>query len=298
MIAGRLPSQSTRSFIFFWQNACLLIVLATAVTSCKSSNPIASNDAGTDKPAAAGRGCVPTDNPGFCSPIVHCAPCDGGMCGFVSNLDGCDQEGATCTAEGEQLCAGSACTCSSGFWQCAPLGHPCAHIGDSCGYRQNFGGGGVSIFYCRECVGDSGGPNWSAGCASTCGETGLPCCAGGDCGVGKLTCIHDSASPPAGTCVAACGVEGRPCCADDGCGTVPNILCVHDAQASTAGTCRACAVLDGPCCLGTIPSRACGIKGLVCDTSATPAGRCVVPGSGSPDAATDDARDAGTAVGN
>jgi hypothetical protein len=277
------------------------------------SKPLTSGDASTDKPTVAhedgtssqdasdDRGCVPTSNPVICSPIVHCAPCDGGLCGAVSNLDGCDQVGATCTAQGDgqQLCTGATCTCSSGFWQCAPLGHPCPRIGDSCAYLVNFGGGGVSIFYCRACPGDGGGPTWSAGCAATCGEVGLPCCAGGDCGVGNLTCIHDSASLAAGTCVDACGDEGRPCCADGGCpGAAPNVLCVHDAPASTTGTCRACAVLDGPCCPGTIPSRACGIGGLVCDTSARPEGRCAVAGSGSTDAATDDARDARNAVGN
>jgi hypothetical protein len=308
MTSGRISNQTTRS-----PHMRLLIILSTSVLSCMSSKPITSVDASTDKPVAAhedgaspqeasgDRGCVPTSNPGFCSPIVHCAACDGGLCGAVSNLDGCDQEGATCTArdDRQQLCTGTTCTCSSGFWQCAPLGQSCARIGDSCAYRVNFGGGGVSIFYCRACAGDSGGPTWSAGCAATCGETGLPCCAGGDCGVGNLTCIHDSASPAAGTCVAACGVEGRPCCAHGGClGAAINVLCVQDAPASSTSTCRACGVLDGPCCPGTIPSRACGIGGLVCDTSARPEGRCAVAGSGSTDAATDDARDAGSAVGN
>jgi hypothetical protein len=288
----------------------LLIVLSTAAVACTSSKPVMSGDASRDKPVAANedgassqdssndRGCVPTGKPGTCSPIVHCTPCDGGLCGAVSNLDGCDQEGATCTAQGQQLCTGTPCTCAGGFWQCTPLGQSCARIGDSCTYLVNFGGGGASIFYCRACAGVGGGPTWSAGCAATCGETGLPCCAGSDCGVGNLTCIHDSTSPAAGTCVAACGVEGRPCCADGGCGTAPNVVCVHDAQASTIGTCRACGVLDGPCCTGTIPSRACGIGGLVCDTSAGPEGRCSLASSGSSDAAPDDARDAGNASGS
>jgi hypothetical protein len=296
------------------RRACVLILLSAALVACSSSKPVTSGDGSIDKPPAADEGgtssqdasddrdCMQTSNPGICSPIVHCAPCDGGgLCGAVSNLDGCDQEGATCTSQGDrqQVCTGATCTCSNGFWQCAPLGHTCPRIGDSCGYLVNFGGGGVSIFYCRSCQGDGGGPTWSAGCAATCGEVGSPCCAGDDCGVGNLTCIHDSASLPAGTCVDACGDEGRPCCADGGCpGAAPNVVCAHDAPASTTGTCRACGVLGGPCCPGTIPSRACGIGGLVCDTSASPEGRCSVAGSGSTDAATGDARDAGDAAGS
>jgi hypothetical protein len=167
------------------RHKCLLILLSTAAVACTSSKPVMSGDASPDKPVAANedgassqdssndRGCVPTGNPGICSPIVHCAPCDGGLCGAVSNLDGCDQEGATCIAQGQQLCTGTLCTCSGGFWKCAPLGQSCARIGDSCTYLVNFGGGGASIFYCRACAGDGGGPKW-IGAAVVCNASPLP----------------------------------------------------------------------------------------------------------------------------
>jgi hypothetical protein len=169
----------------------LLMILSATVAACSASHPVAPRDAARDQPtpmdgtspdgASADQACVPAGI--ICSTIVRCAPCDGGLCGPVSNLDGCDQS--------------------------------------------------------------------------------------------NLTCVHGSTTPDAGICAVSCGAEGLPCCADDSCGALSIVLCVHDSASSATGTCRSCGVIDGPCCPGTIPSRACGIHGLVCDTSAGPEGRCV-----------------------
>src|SRR6478736_585833 len=122
----------------------LLILLSATVAACGSSHPAPPRDAASDEAtpvdgtspedASADHACVQTSNPGICSPVVRCAPCDGGLCGPISNLDGCDQEGATCTVQGQQVCAGAPCTCAGGFWQCAPLGKACPALGASCVY--------------------------------------------------------------------------------------------------------------------------------------------------------------------
>lgn len=230
--------------------------------------------------------CAQTDDAADCSGIIRCTPCADGLCGPVSNLRGCDQEGDSCVVQGEGLCIGTRCTCSQGAWLCTPQGQACPRVGLVCSYQVNFYGGGGSQLACRACAGDTGGPIWSEYCNPTCGEVGLPCCPNDDCGVGN-TCIHDSTSPEAGLCVRTCGTEGRPCCAGGDCGT-GSLVCTHESSSSMAGICRACAVLGGPCCPGTIPSRACGIHGLVCDTTVQPEGRCMMPDGGASDAATDD----------
>lgn len=160
----------------FQRRAAAVAVLSMAVTACGSPSPVlpdgsagehetGPSDSGSATDGASDGTCVPTQNPSICALIVRCEPCDGGMCGAIANLLGCDQEGATCRAEGNGLCGGQTCACSGRFWQCGrPVGIACPAVGAQCVRVQNYGGGGADSFTCCAGGADGGVATWQQGC--------------------------------------------------------------------------------------------------------------------------------------
>jgi hypothetical protein len=129
----------------------------------------------------------------------------------------------------------------TGFYEICPVGRnpngmACNVVGQNCPWVANIQGGAVNESYC--CPQDGGGLVWSP---SSCAVT------------------------------STCGAESQPCCDGGTCTAV--LMCLVGIG---GGTCSTCGLEGDPCCpLTSSALRECG-PGLVCDRSATTAGRCSV----------------------